>query len=65
MKAAATSPNGDDVLGAIMGHPCLWAPAPVSLPEALYTTHSALCQVRHAFQLERDKLEAEWPCLRD
>jgi hypothetical protein len=43
----------------VVGHPCLQAPEPISLPEALDTTHSALCQVRHVLHREWDELGVE------
>jgi hypothetical protein len=59
MGAAANSPNDDDAFEVIMGCPCLQAPEPVSLPEALGTAHAGLRQVRHVLHWEWDKLGVE------
>jgi hypothetical protein len=40
-------------------------PKPVSLPEAMSTTFSGLCQVQQVLDRERDELRVELQCLKE
>jgi hypothetical protein len=59
MGVVATSPDDNDVLEVVMGHPCLQAPVQVSLLKAMDMAYSKLRQVWHVLQQECDELEVE------
>jgi hypothetical protein len=57
---AATTCDGDgDELEIIMGHPGLWAPGLISLPEAMSMTHFVLHQVHDVLQWEWADIKEE------
>jgi hypothetical protein len=65
MTAAATSPDDDNMFEVIIGNPCLQAPEPISLLEALDTAHFVLHQVWLVFQREQEEQGAEQQHLKD